>query len=197
MTFLTRALTATVTNRALFEAIHSRPRDELEAGWNKLVKILDYLMTILPQKAFIHSTNDLNTSNALIPLVTYLSINQSRFSDEKSIRHATNWLYAALMWARYTAQTDQRLEADVQLVVRERNLGMRFVHTSSSNVGRIEVKDSDFEGRGIQHPLYKAIFILAKAHGTVDWFNGLPLAQIPRREARAPEPPHLSTGTPL
>ena len=178
LTFLTRALTATVTNRALFEAIHSRPRDELEAGWNKLVKILDYLMTILPQKAFIHSTNDLNTSNALIPLVTYLSINQSRFSDEKSIRHATNWLYAALMWARYTAQTDQRLEADVQLVVRETEPWDALRSHIIEQRGRIEVKDSDFEGRGIQHPLYKAIFILAKAHGAVDWFNGLPLAQI-------------------
>ncbi len=177
LTFMTRALTATVTNRALFEAIHSRPREELEAGWNKLVKILDYLMTILPQKAFIHSTNDLNTSNALIPLVTHLSINHGRFSDEKSIRHATNWLYAALMWARYTAQTDQRLEADVQLVVR----GTEPWDALRSNIveqrGRIEVKDSDFEGRGVQHPLYKATFILAKAHGAVDWYNGLPLAQ--------------------
>ena len=91
----------------------------LERGWNKLVKILDYLSIILPQKAFIHSTNDLNTSNALIPLVTYLSVNDGIFPNEKTIRHAVNWLYAALMWARYTAQTDQRLEADVQLVVRE------------------------------------------------------------------------------
>ena len=177
LTFLTRALTVTVTNRALFEAIHSRPRDELEAGWNKLVKILDYLLAILPQRAFIHSTNDLNTSNALIPLVAHLSINQGRFSDEKSIRHATNWLYAALMWARYTAQTDQRLEADVQFVVRETEPWDALRSNIIEHRGRIEVKDSDFEGRGVQHPLYKAISILAKAHGAVDWFNGLPLAQ--------------------
>ena len=177
LTFMTRALTATVTNRALFEAIHSRPRDELEAGWNKLVKILDYLLTILPQKAFIHSTNDLNTSNALIPLVTHLSINQGRFSDERSIRHATNWLYAALMWARYTAQTDQRLEADVQLMVRETEPWDALRSNIVEQRGRIAVKDSDFEGRGVQHPLYKAISVLAKAHGAIDWFNGLPLAQ--------------------
>lgn len=177
LTFMTRALTAAVTNRALFEAIHSRPRGELEAGWDRLVKILDYLLTILPQKAFIHSTNDLNTSNALIPLVTHLSINEGRFTDEKSIRHATNWLYAALMWARYTAQTDQRLEADVQLVVRETEPWDALRSNIIEQRGRIDVKGSDFDGRGVQHPLYKAIFILAKAQGAVDWFNGLPLAQ--------------------
>lgn len=177
LTFMTRALTAAVTNRALFDAIHSRPRGELEAGWDRLVKILDYLLIILPQKAFIHSTNDLNTSNALIPLVTHLSINEGRFTDEKSIRHATNWLYAALMWARYTAQTDQRLEADVQLVVRETEPWDALRSNIVEQRGRIEVKGSDFDGRGVQHPLYKAIFILAKAQGAVDWFNGLPLAQ--------------------
>ena len=177
LTFMTRALTTTVTNRALFDTIHSKPRGELEVGWNKLVKILDYLLTILPQKAFIHSTDDLNTSNALIPLVTYLAVNGGEFSDEKSIRHASNWLYAALMWARYTAQTDQRLEADVQLVVRETEPWDALRSNIVEQRGRIEVKDSDFVSRGAQHPLYKATFILAKTHSAVDWFNGLPLAR--------------------
>ena len=177
LTFMTRALTTTVTHRALFETIHSQPREALESGWRKLVKILDYLLNILPPKASIHSTNDLSTSNALIPLVTYLSINDGAFPDEKAIRRASNWLYAALMWARYTAQTDQRLEADVQLVVRETEPWDALRANIVEQRGRIEVKDSDFEGRGAQHPLYKATFILAKAHNAVDWFNGLPLGQ--------------------
>ena len=177
LTFMTRALTTAVTNRALFETIHPRPRHELENGWNKLVKILDYLLTILPQKAFINSTDDMNTTNALIPLVTYLSANGGIFADDKTIRNALNWLYAALMWARYTGQTDQRLEADVQLVVREAEPWDALRSNIVEQRGRIEVKDSDFEGRGAQHPLYKATFILAKAHSAVDWFNGLPLAQ--------------------
>ena len=177
LTFMTRALTTVVTNRALFETIHPRPRHELENGWNKLVKILDYLLTILPQKAFVNSTDDMNTTNALIPLVTYLSMNGGIFVDDKTIRNALNWLYAALMWARYTGQTDQRLEADVQLVVREAEPWDALRGNIVEQRGRIEVKDSDFEGRGAQHPLYKATFILAKAHSAVDWFNGLPLAQ--------------------
>ena len=130
LTFMTRALTTTVTHRALFETIHSQPREALESGWSKLVKILDYLLTILPHKASIHSTNDLSTSNALIPLVTYLSINDGAFPDEKAIRRASNWLYAALMWARYTAQTDQRLEADVSWSCGKPSRGMPSVRTS-------------------------------------------------------------------
>jgi hypothetical protein len=41
--------------------------------------------------------------------------------------------------------------------------------------GRIEVKHSDLEGRNIQHPLYRMLFILVKSNGAVDWLNGTPL----------------------
>lgn len=54
LTFMTRVLTAVVTRRALFETIHARAREELQAGWQQLAKIHDYLANILPQRAFIH-----------------------------------------------------------------------------------------------------------------------------------------------
>jgi hypothetical protein len=177
LSFMTRALTTVVTKRALFDAVHDRSRQELEGGWDRLLRVLDYLLMILPQKAFVHSSEDLNTSNALIPLIAYLSINGGKFGNETALKHATNWLYSALMWARYTAQTDQRLEADVQLVVRENEPWEALRANIVDQRGRIEVKEADFEGRGAQHPLYKAAFILAKAHSAVDWFNGLPLGK--------------------
>lgn len=175
LTFMTRALVTTICHRALYEMIHPKLRPELEAGWKTLSKILDYLLSVLPSKMFIHSTDDLNTTNALIPLVTYLSLNDGRFPNEKALKHAQNWLYVALMWARYTAQTDQRLEADVQLVVREAEPWELLRANIIEQRGRIEVKASDLEGRNAQHPLYRMAYILAKAHGAVDWFNGAPL----------------------
>ena len=126
-------------------------------------------------KMFINSTDDLNTTNALIPLIAYLALNDGRFPNEKALKNAQNWLYAALMWARYTAQTDQRLEADVQLVVRQSEPWDLLRANIVEQRGRIDVKPSDLEGRNAQHPLYRMTYILAKAHGAVDWFNGAPL----------------------
>lgn len=119
LTFMTRALTTTVTRRALFETIRDADGPTLRAGWKRLDKMLDYLTTILPQRAHIHATDDLNTTNALVPLIAYLEIQGGKFQNDTSVKHAVHWLYAALMWARYTAQTDQRLETDVTLVARE------------------------------------------------------------------------------
>lgn len=175
LTFMTRALTAVVCKRALFETIHPVQRPDLEKGWEDLSKILDYLVTMLPGRAFIHSTEDLNSTNILIPWVAYLAVNGKRFPDDKVLAHAVYWLYSAHIWARYTAQTDQRLEQDVNIILREAMPWSALVEQIIDQRGRIEVKASDFEGREAQHPLYRMAFIMAKAHGAVDWFNGLPL----------------------
>ncbi len=183
LTFMTRALTVVVTNHALFPAVHDRSREELEAGWKKLDRILDYLTLILPSKAYIHSTEDLNTTNVLMPWITYLSVHGGKFSDEAEIRNAIHWIYAAHTWSRYTAQTDQRLEQDVSLVIREISPWEALREQIIDQRGRIEVKPSDFEGRGIQHPLFRMAYIVSKAHGAMDWFNGVPLGQSPKGRA--------------
>jgi len=177
LSFMTRALTGVVTKRALFETVHGVPREQLQQGWKFLSKILDYLVNLLPQRAFIHSTEDLNTTNVLVPLIVYLSNNRGTFPNDRALKNAVHWLYAAHMWARYTAQTDQRLEHDVSLVLRETSPWDALREQIIDQRGRIEVKASDFEGRVAQHPLFRAMYILAKAHGAVDWFNGVPLAR--------------------
>jgi len=175
LTFMTRALTGVVVQRALYETIHEQPRSKLEPGWVSLSKILDYLVTVLPQRAFVHSTEDLNSTNVLAPLVVYLSLHDAKFPDAKAMNNAVHWLYAAHTWSRYTAQTDQRLEHDVSLVVRETSPWEALRDQIIDQRGRSEVKANDLEGRGVLHPLYRMTYILAKARGAVDWFNGAPL----------------------
>jgi len=175
LTFMTRALTGVVSRRALFPTIHGQPKEALEKGWSRLDKILDYLVAILPKHAFIDSTDDLNTTNVLIPWVVYLAIHDGRFRAIGNLKKATHWLYAAHIWSRYTSQTDQRLEHDVSIVVRESDPWDALREQIIDQRGRIDVKSSDLEGRGIQHPLYRMTYTLAKAHGAVDWFNGVPL----------------------
>jgi len=91
------------------------------------------------------------------------------------MKNAIHWLYAAHMWARYTSQTDQRLEHDVSIVVREESPWDSLREQIVDQRGRIEVKPNDLEGRGTQHPFYRAIYILSKTQGAVDWVSGAPL----------------------
>lgn len=176
LTLMTRALTAVVCKRALFEEIHEEDKESLEKGWDQLAKILDYLVPILAEHGSIHSNWDLNTSNVLIPIIVFLSLNDGKFPNAGSIKRAVHWLYAAHTRQRYSGQTDQKLEHDISLVVRENSPWNALIDTIIDQRGRVETKPSDMEGRIIQHPLYRMSYILAKAQGAVDWFNGIPIA---------------------
>ncbi len=175
LSFMTRALTTIVTKRAQYELIHSEPKNKLVKGWERLSKILDYLVTILPTKAYINSTGDMSTTNVLIPIIAYLNNNKGKFSDEANLNRALHFIYSALAWSRYSGQVDQRLEYDVSTIYRENNPWDKLIDALIDQRGRIEVSPNDLEGRTGGHPLYYMTFILAKSMGAIDWFNGLPL----------------------
>ena len=176
LSFMTRALVCTVTGHARFQYIHETPRPQLLEAWKRLSKILDYTVSILPSHAHIHSSDDLSTTNPLVPLIRFLAINGGSFPSEVSLRRALHWFYVAQIQQRYSGQTDNRLEHDVTIVNREDSPWDSLLNQIVDQRGRIEVFPDDFEGRGAAHPLYRMSYVLAKAHGAVDWFNGLLLA---------------------
>lgn len=85
------------------------------------------------------------------------------------------WLYAASAWARYTSQTDQRLDHDVSIILQHDDPWTKLVDAIIDQRGRIKLESSDLAGRGAQHPFYRMTYILIKANGAVDWFNGVSL----------------------
>ena len=175
LTFMTRALVCAVTGHALFEHIHTVQRPQLEEGWARLSKTLDYTTAILPGSAHIHSIGNLSSANPLIPIVRFLMLNGGNFPSNTSLRRGIHWLYLAQIHQRYAGQTDSRLEHDVTVVNREESPWQSLLDQIVVQRGRVEVLPDDFEGRGVSHPLYRMTLILSKAHGAVDWFNGIPL----------------------
>lgn len=175
--FMVRALTGVIHTRALVEVIHGTQRPELEDGWKRLSKILDYVVSVLPGHAAIHSTEDLNTNNVLIPVIVHLAHRGGKFGSIKDIKRCVHWLYAASAWARYSGQTDQRLDHDVSVVGRSPDPWAELVNAIIDQRGRIQVKEADFEGRSVQHPLYRMAYIAIKRNAAEDWFNGALLAE--------------------
>src|SRR5205085_9856452 len=116
LTFMVRSLVGVIQGRALFETIHQTNASELKLGWERLTRILDYMVTILPGHAHIHSTDYLNTTNVLVPGVVYLARHSGKFENDKEMRRFIHWMYSASAWARYSSQTDQKLDHDISLV---------------------------------------------------------------------------------
>ncbi|MFA7178756.1 MAG: DUF262 domain-containing protein [Dehalococcoidales bacterium] len=173
---LTRCFVVILTNSALYEKMteeiyQKTTEDSYKEIWNKLVKILDYIIPILKQSAYISGSRDINTNNVFVPLVAYLSKNGD-FFDTKLKNQFLYWMFLALIWSRYSGQTDQRLEKDVYLAINSSQPVSDLIKEIEDLRGRIEVKPADLEGRGSGHPLHRMLYIIAKYNKATDWANG-------------------------
>lgn len=174
--FFVRCMTGIVTKGALYERIHKSTRSDLEAGWHTLNSVLDTVVGLLRGKAHIHGTEDLSTTNVLVPLIVYLAHNGGTFKSEHEIRHFLHWMYHALLWARYSNSTDQKLERDINHVLMAADPVTALLNDIIDARGRLDLRAADLEGRGIDHPIFRLMLVAAKAQGAVDWFTGIPLA---------------------
>lgn len=177
LVFMTRSLTSIINGRAMFDTVHNTSEDDLKVGWNKLSKILDYLVNILPAHAHIDSTEDISSTNILVPLIVYLANNEMKFKDQQDMKSFIHWIYAAHMWGRYSSQTDQMLDKDISIVLRSGKPFEGLISEIIEDRGRIDVKPSDIEGKWVFNPLFNIAYIVSKSKGAVDWCDGTPLGK--------------------
>lgn len=174
--FLVRCITGIVTDGALYERTHKVDRAPLEAAWKTLDKVLDTLIGILRGRAYIHGTDDLSTANVLVPMIVHLARHNGKFKSDRQTRRFLYWMYQALLWARYSGRTDETLERDISHILREDDPIDAMLNEIIDARGRLDLRPVDLEGRGIDHPAFRIMHIVAKSQGAVDLFNGDPLA---------------------
>jgi hypothetical protein len=85
-------------------------------------------------------------------------------------------MYQALLWGRYSGQTDQRLERDIKHASTVIDPVDALLNEIIDVRGRLDVRAADLEGRGIDHPIFRIMHVVAKSRGAADWFTGIPLA---------------------
>lgn len=173
---LTRMMVVTLTKSALYKKnsklkYENFSKESYKEAWAKVSKALDYLIPILQQDGLISSTNDLNTNNVLVPIISYLVANENKFTGTLKYQFL-HWMFLSLIWQRYSGQTDQRLDKDVNIIMTRPDFISGLINEIEDQRGRIEVKPSDLEGRSAGHALYKMLYVITKANKAIDWANG-------------------------
>lgn len=195
LTFLIRAMNAVVNGRAEYRILHENTTEQLVAGWRVLDKMLDYLVNFLRDRAYIYSSDDLNTSNVLIPILGYLAQNDQKFKDDLERRKLIYWMYAALYQTRYSGSVDQRLERDLTALSADKPVD-ELISVLCEDHGDSIVTPENLDTRGVSHPIYNMSCILIRAKGGLDWSNGLSLTK-PIGQAFSIERHHIFPGSVL
>lgn len=177
--FLVRALTGVVSGRASFVELRRLPAEKLQAGWQQLEQALKALIPSIMSQAAISSDAQLSAAEVLIPLVVYIARNGGTFPNDQARRRAFYWLYAANMWGRYVSELEQRLAHDLSIARHNPDPWGELVAAIVEQRTRLDVRPTDLEGRGPEHPLYRMAQIVLAARGAVDWTSGVSLSAVP------------------
>lgn len=173
--FLTRCISAVAVGNAYFEGGFNRATPEVvQKAWTDTERVLEYLVNILRNDAYIDSTDSLNTPYVLLPMVVHLGRQGGVFKDDTEKRGFLHWLYLALMWGRYTGGTDTQLQADVNALQSDDVLKALLANISQDR-GRLKVEPQDLEGQGTKSRFYPITYIVARSKGALDWFTGVKL----------------------
>jgi len=176
LTFLIRSMNAVINGRAEYKILHDNTEEELKSGWKALNVLLDYLINVLRDRAYIYSTDDLRTYNVLIPMIGYLAQNELKFQDDRNLRKLLYWMYAALYQSRYSGSVDQKLEKDLGCLSSDTPLD-DLIAILKEDQGDPKVNPQNLDARGVGHPFYNMSCILIRSKGGVDWSNGLSLSK--------------------
>jgi len=172
--FYIRCTSCVATESGRYEPLYPVPVEEVKAAWGRTKKALEYLMNVLRFDAFIDSSSNLATDMVLVPLVVYLANGEGKFRSDAEKRRFLHWMFAALMWARYSGSTETKLDEDLRALKGDDPPTLLRQNIIAER-GRIRVEAQDLIGRTVQGPFITLCYLAARSAGAADWFNGLPL----------------------
>lgn len=177
LSFYTRLTSIVATGSALYDPLYKMSIDAVKAAWPKVRKALDYVFSVLKGDAYIDRGSTFPSMFVVIPLVAYLArTGRSQFDDDVSKRSFLHWMFAALMWGRYSGSTETKLQADIE-ALKAADPPVQLRENLIAERGRIKLEAKDLEGAGTASPFFPMAYIVARSRGAVDWFNGIALYQ--------------------
>ena len=158
-----------------FEAIRRQKAEDLEQAWNKCEDTFSYLVDVLRGEKITNS-EIIKSKAVLLPIFFYVLQSEGRFNSDEERRWAIYWLHNALIWGRYSASADQKLEEDINVIKNfEKNIWQGLLAHIMDQRGRLNIEARDLEGSGTNGRFFNSYYVMLKHRGAKDWFTGVSL----------------------
>jgi len=150
-------------------------KENVQEAWKLLDdRVLDFSLNLMKSQAYIDHTKEINSVYALVPIITYVYLHRPRGLNETEINALVKWFYYSQIRTRYTSQLPQKLDKDLKIVERS-NKPFEELLQLIAEERPLEVKASEFEGKGVSHPLLSLMRWYFKSINAVCLGTGLTL----------------------
>jgi hypothetical protein len=167
-----RTLVALITDQSRFKTVGSIPRESLEDGWKRTTHAMLRAINFAQANVGIQAPVLLSSPLALVVLAYWFDRHDRAMSDDEA-RDLRRWFLLANAkghWSRGSSETI--LDQDLA-VLRDGGSPKTLTDRLAVQVGHLDVRVDDLEGRNMRSALFKAMFLAFADEGAQDWFTGL------------------------
>lgn len=156
------------------EKLHdSSNNEQIRAVWETLDKdVLDYVLNILKSQAYIEHTKEVNSVYAFVPIIVFTFNAGVNSLSQQRIKKIVKWFYYSQIRYRYISQLPQKLDKDLALIRSEENPFDKLLNLIALE-RNLEITPAEFEGVGIQHPLWGLMKFYFKSQNAVCLTTGI------------------------
>ncbi|MBU1086175.1 MAG: DUF262 domain-containing protein [Candidatus Omnitrophica bacterium] len=152
-------------------------KEKLQSTWKILdEQVLDYVLNIMQNRAYIDHTKEINSVYALIPIVVYVFNKKDKKLDEHEIKIILKWFYYSQIRFRYISQLPQKLDKDIGIVVKSKNPFDELI-TIIDQERPLKIVKEEFVGRDVRHPLFSLMRWYFKSRNAVCLGTGIGIRQ--------------------
>ena len=159
----------------MHKSIGKIPVAKLESDWERTKRGLRFAIDFFKNNARIETSDVLPSPYLLIPVACLAIKGGYRLPDEAG-RRLLRWVYAALMWGRYSGSTETKLDEDLLAIRGSGDPVGDMIEKVRAQSGRLEVEPRDLRGKTKQSPMFSMMYVLARTANAKDWGTGLILS---------------------
>jgi hypothetical protein len=156
------------------EKLHDSSNEaKIQEVWKTLEgETLDYVFNILRSQAFIDHTKEVNSIYAFVPIIVFAYNNGTSNLSQQRIKKIVKWYYYSQVRYRYISQLPQKLDKDLSIISSEKNPFDKMLNLIALE-RNLEITPAEFEGVGIQHPLWGLMKCYFKSKNAICFTTGI------------------------
>jgi len=172
---LLKCLVALSTGQSRFKVVAGLGLDRLQVGWDGARHGLEFALNFLKANVGITSPAVLSSPFVIVALAYYGHVRDYRLAptEEQSLRY---WVLAANAKGHYSRGSSETILDQDLLTLREGGGTKELVERLRLQVGRLDVRPEDLEGRSQRSALFKTMFLAFQAAKAKDWRSNLAIA---------------------
>lgn len=170
-----RTLIALITGQSKFLTVASLTQTQLEAGWERAKRAMDYALNFARTNLDIDSPTLLSSPFMLLVAAFWANKRDYKISsqDEASFR---KWFLIANAKGRYSRGSSETI-LDQDLAVLRSGAGAReLTQRLEQQVGRLHFTPAELVGRTSRSAAFKTLFLALRSGGARDWKTNLEIS---------------------